>query len=91
VQEPRSEQEPEAIDLQIGMTEEEKNKVEEVLEETADTARGKEAALNEDPEAQRRSQLEEEPILRTLWKGIQINGSVRLHANNNFNEENKLT
>jgi len=80
-----------SLDLEIGMTEEEKEQVEEILEETEDTARANEAALNEDPEAQRRSQLEEEPILRQLWKGIQIYGSVRLHAINNFNEENELT
>ena len=97
VQEPEAAQdevsEPAAgpIDLQIGMTEEEKEQVEEVLEEAGETARGKEAALNEDPEAQRRSQLQEEPILRQLWKGIQIYGSVRLHAINNFNEKNELT
>jgi predicted porin len=35
--------------------------------------------------------LQEEPILRQLWKGIQIYGSVRLHAINNFNEDNELT
>lgn len=91
VQEPVPDQEPHAIDLQIGMTEEEQEQVEEVLEEAGDTARGKEAALNEDPEAQRRSQLEEEPILRSLWKGIQVYGSVRLHGINNFNEDNELT
>lgn len=79
------------IDLQIGMTEEEKAQVEEVLEGAEDTARGQEAALNEDPEAQRRAQLQEEPILRQLWKGIQIYGSVRLHGINNFNEDNELS
>jgi hypothetical protein len=90
-QDQASEPATETIDLQIGMTEEEKEQLEEVLEEAGETARGKEAALNEDPEAQRRSQLQEEPILRQLWKGIQIYGSVRLHAINNFNEDNELT
>jgi hypothetical protein len=90
-QEQVSEPAAKTIDLQIGMTEEEKVQAEEVLEESGETARGKEAALNEDPEAQRRSQLQEEPILRQLWKGIQIYGSVRLHAINNFNEKSDLT
>src|SRR5210317_243036 len=56
-QEQVSEPAAKTIDLQIGMTEEEKVQAEEVLEESGETARGKEAALNEDPEAQRRSQL----------------------------------
>lgn len=50
-----------------------------------------EAALNEDPEAQRRSQIEDSPILRSLWPDFEFYGSVRLHAINNFNEQDELT
>jgi predicted porin len=50
-----------------------------------------EAALNEDPEAQRRSQIEEEPELRITWPSLQFYGSARLHVINNFDDENKLS
>jgi predicted porin len=59
-------------------------------DEENSTARD-EAALNEDPEAQRRSQIEEEPELRITWPSLQFYGSARLHVINNFDAENKLT
>jgi predicted porin len=55
------------------------------------TAQTDEAALNEDPEAGRRTRIEEEPRLRLKWPTVEFYGSVRLHAINNFNEENELT
>ena len=54
-------------------------------------AREEEAALNEDPEAQRRARVTEEPELRDLLPTVELYGSVRLHAINNFNEDNELT
>lgn len=55
------------------------------------TARSEEAALNEDPEAQRRTKIEESPELRSVWPKFEFYGSVRLHAINNFNIEDNLT
>ena len=55
------------------------------------TARYEEAALNEDPEAQRRARIEEDPELRSVWPDIEFYGSVRLHAINNFDAEDQLT
>ena len=82
----------EEADPVAGLSEEQQDVLEEEITEATDsTARGAEAALNEDPEAQRRAQLEEAPILRSLWKSIHVYGSVRLHAINNFNEQNDLT
>jgi predicted porin len=50
------------------------------------SAREVESELNEDPEAQRRSQIEEEPGLRSSWPKIDFYGSVRLHAIKHFDE-----
>jgi len=55
------------------------------------TARQEEAALNEDPEAQRRSKIEESPEMRSTWPNIEFYGSVRLHVINNFNIDNEIT
>ena len=55
------------------------------------TARQEEAALNEDPEAQRRTQALDDPEKLDRWPNLQLYGSVRLHAINNFNEENEAT
>lgn len=63
----------------------------EAKEAAGDQTAREEAALNEDPEAQRRSRIEEFPILRSLWPDFEFYGSVRLHAINNFNEQNELT
>ncbi len=41
------------------------------------TAREEEAALNEDPEAQRRSRIEDAPELRSLWPKFEFYGSRR--------------
>jgi hypothetical protein len=83
-------EEPEAL---ADLTTEQKEQIGEVLDEqqSESIARNEEAALNEDPEAQRRAQLEDEPFLRGLWHGIHIYGSVRLHAINNFNEQKELS
>jgi predicted porin len=59
--------------------------------EGEENARQEEAALNEDPEAQRRAKIEETPGLRNLWPNFELYASVRLHAINNFNVENELT
>ena len=60
----------------------------EAAEEEADSARTDEAALNEDPEAQRRARIEEQPELRHGLPEFDFYGSVRLHAINDFNDEN---
>jgi len=83
-----SEQETEAAEE---LREQQEEEFEELVEQADSTARGEEAALNEDPEAQRRARIEEEPELRSLWPNIEFYGSVRLHAINNFNTENELT
>jgi len=70
---------------------EQREQVDALLDQADSTARGEEAALNEDPEAQRRARIEEAPELRSLWPSIEFYGSVRLHAINNFNEQNELT
>lgn len=72
-------------------TEEQEERAEELMEQADSTARGGEAALNEDPEAQRRTRIEEEPELRSLWPSIEFYGSVRLHAINNFDADNEAT
>jgi hypothetical protein len=54
-------------------------------------ARREEAALNEDPEAQLRSMVQEDPDYMDKWPSIHLYGSVRLHAINNFNEQNEAT
>lgn len=54
-------------------------------------ARMEEAALNEDPEAQLRSRVQEDPDYMDKWPTIHLYGSVRLHAINNFNEQNEAT
>lgn len=51
-----------------------------------DSARADEAALNEDPEAQRRAVLQEQPELRNNWPKIDFYGSLRVHGINHFNE-----
>jgi outer membrane protein N len=62
----------------------------EALDEQVDsTARGEEAALNEDPEAQRRAKIEQAPEMRSLWPNFELYGSVRLHAIKNFNEKDE--
>jgi predicted porin len=71
------------------LAQEEVNEVEEKKEEA--TARYEEAALNEDPEAQRRARIEEAPELRSAWPNFEFYGSVRLHAINNFDAEDQLT
>jgi predicted porin len=60
-------------------------------ESPENTARQEEAALNEDPEAQRRTKILEEPELADRWPTFELYGSVRIHAINNFNEQNELT
>ena len=60
-------------------------------EQEEPTARMEEAALNEDPEAQRRTQILEEPELDDSLTTFQLYGSMRLHAINNFNEQDETT
>jgi len=52
------------------------------------TARQEEAALNEDPEAQRRARIQEEPELVEKWPSFEFYGSLRLHAIRHFDELN---
>jgi len=54
------------------------------VEDEDSSAREAEAALNEDPEAQMRSKLQEEPGLRDTWPKIDFYGSLRLHAINHY-------
>lgn len=54
-------------------------------------AREGEAALNEDPEAQRRTQVQEQPELFDLWPSLQFYGSARLHVINNLDLERDRT
>jgi outer membrane protein N len=80
-----------AIAQETAEQEQRQEQVEELMEQADSTARGEEAALNEDPEAQRRARIEEAPELRSLWPNIEFYSSVRLHAINNFDAENNLT
>jgi len=59
--------------------------------ETIPDAREAEAALNEDPEAQRRTQVQEQPELFDAWPSFQLYGSVRLHVINNLDVERERT
>jgi hypothetical protein len=81
----------EAAESEQEQTELEVAEQDTVTEEDDATARQEEAALNEDPEAQRRAQIEETPELRSMWPSLELYGSVRLHAINNFDAENELT
>jgi predicted porin len=56
------------------------------VEDEDSSARDAEAELNEDPEAQRRSKIAEEPELELTWPTIHFYGSVRLHAIEYFDE-----
>lgn len=65
---------------------------EQTSETTAESAaQNNEAALNEDPEAQRRAKIEDTPGSRSLWPKIEFYGSARLHVINNFNVDNEIT
>ena len=60
-------------------------------EESQEVAREEEAALNEDPEAQRRSKIDDDPGLREIWPSFEFYGSLRVHAINHFDEDNSQT
>jgi len=69
----------------------EQEKAPETEQEKEANARQEEAALNEDPEAQLRSRVQEDPDYMDRWPSIHLYGSVRLHAINNFNELDEAT
>ena len=69
----------------------EQEKAPETGQEKEANARQEEAALNEDPEAQLRSRVQEDPDYMDKWPSIHLYGSVRLHAINNFNEQDEAT
>ena len=76
-----------AAEAEEVLSEEENEETSTKQKETDDaTARKDESELNEDPEAQRRSQIEEAPELRSAWPSIDFYGSVRLHAIKHFDE-----
>lgn len=54
--------------------------------EEQSAGRQEEAALNEDPEAQRRARIQDEPELVDKWPSFEFYGSVRLHAIKPFDE-----
>jgi hypothetical protein len=58
--------------------------VEEEEDDEDTSARDAEAELNEDPEAQRRSKIAEEPELELTWPTIHFYGSLIIHANEYF-------
>lgn len=74
-----------AVVAEAGTNAEKATAFKELKQEAPDSARQDEAALNEDPEAQRRTQIEDRPILRALWPNLEWYGSVRLHLINAFN------
>jgi predicted porin len=68
--------------------------VDDAAVEEEGTARAEAAALDEDPEAQRRARIEEEPELRLTWPRFEFYASVRLHAIDAFDafdEESDLS
>lgn len=85
------EQEMEAAGEDVVRQVEDEEAGETIVDESEENARQEEAALNEDPEAQRRAEIEDTPGLRNLWPDFELYASVRLHAINNFNVENELT
>ncbi|NNK37556.1 MAG: hypothetical protein HKP03_03690 [Xanthomonadales bacterium] len=80
-----------AVAAEIGTEAEKAAAFEELNEVAGTTSRKDEAALNEDPEAQRRTRIEERPLLRALWPNLEYYGSVRLHLINNFDIDNQIT